>query len=230
MVAFGVHDDAEHRDEVRRRAVLVDELGVDGPDDRRRVVGVGRAGRDHRAREHRPPRRVHPLPDRVADDDDRRAVAARRHLVEVARHAGLRRDVAARDVDQRQPRRLARSEHVLERADPLELGLAAPAADRRARRPRTPSAPAARRATAVIDASHVPSTCSLTPIATSATPVTTNAQRRPNHSGRAEDRHELQRPVIAVAREPQRRAGHQRGGDGGDPQIALFVGKHGARA
>ena len=49
----------------------------------------------------------------------------------------------------------------------------------------------------------------------------------PEPQRRAQHRHELQWPAIADAGEPQRGAGEQRGGKGGDPQIALFVGKHG---
>ena len=119
---------AQHRDELRRGAVLVHELRVDRPQDRRRIVEVGRAGGHHRAHERRAPRRRQPLADDVADHQHDGAVARLGHLVEVARDAGLGGDVAARQLEQRQRRRLARREHVLERPDPLQLGVRPPRA------------------------------------------------------------------------------------------------------
>ena len=169
-------------------------LGVHGPDDRRRVIGVGRAGRDA-SRGRTIDRRAASIPFPTTSPTTTIAAPFRPsgHLVEVARHAGLGRDVPARDVDQREPRRLARSEHVLERADPLELGLAGPLRDRRARR-----------RTYAVSAS---STISMTVIDRSHEPSTSSARRRHDHrdaghderppapepQGRAEDRHELDR-------------------------------------
>ena len=72
----GLDHDAQHRDELRRRAVLVHELRVDRPQDRRRIVEVGRAGGHHRAHEHRAPRCREPLADDVADHEHGGAVRA----------------------------------------------------------------------------------------------------------------------------------------------------------